>query len=154
MCHARRSTATSAQIPNAFFIWFPMASEKLQALSSLIAVERSSIEGRGVRVDGYGGGSQEGPVWHYDFSISWPHPPDRASVRISLWWQHYAGDEPDQVEVTRAAEIFREGQPSRFKDVAKSEVSVRALLESGLEKLVQDALNEGRAVIGAAQQSN
>ena len=128
-----------------------MESARFETLQRLIADLRALFEARGIHVDGYGGGSKGGLVWHYDFTEQWPHPPDRASVRVSLWWGPiYVQEQVETVLIYRCAEIFRQGQPSSFKRMSQRSVSVDHLESAGLVPIVDAELDEGRKEIHGA----
>jgi hypothetical protein len=128
-----------------------MESARLDRLQHLISFARAGLEARGIRVDGYGGDTKEGLVWHYDFAEQWPLPPDRASVRVSLWWGPIYG--PEQVEIVRVyrcAEIFRQGHPSFFKRVSERAMSIESLESTSLGSFVHSELDEGGKEIQGA----
>jgi hypothetical protein len=131
-----------------------MQSPVLKALLALVDSDRPALEAAGVRVEGYGGGSPEGPVWHFDFTLQWPLPPQRASVRVSLWWGPGLSDaEEPEVRVQRVAEVFSEGQPSAFRDTAASVVLVDDLLKNGLSGVIRERIEEGKRIIAASHPS-
>jgi len=115
-----------------------------QQLQSL----KAELEAAGLRIDGHSGKSKEGPIWQFHFRKTWPVPPDEASVAILIWWAEWP--EPEQVHITRLADIYRQGQLSHFKDKAERSVSVESFIAEGVWPIVEAGIEEGRLLVEEA----
>lgn len=117
----------------------------IASLDQQLRSVKTELEEAGLQIEGHSGGSQEGPVWMFQFRKVWSIPPDEASAIVHVWWSDWPNG--SEVRVVRLADIYRQGQVSSFKDKAESVLSVSAAISSGVRSIVEAAIEEARLIL-------
>ena len=120
----------------------------IAALNEQLRSLRPDFESIGLHIDGYSGGSPEGPIWQYQFRKYWSIPPDRASAAVHLSWSDWPNG--GLVHLVRLADIFRQGQISSFKDKRGAVFSLSDFIMKGVREIVEDEIDKAQLILERA----